>query len=306
MTKILVTGSDGLLGQAIRALRPKGVVFATRQMADLTDFFQTKKLLETVKPDQVIHLAAVVGGLGGNSTHSGNFFRQNVMINVNVLECSRLTKVKKLLSLMSTCVFPDKTSYPIKEKYLHLGPPHPSNFAYAYTKRMLEVQSRAYRQEWGCNYIVAIPTNIYGPHDFWGIEEGHVIPSLIHKCFKAKKSGKELKVWGSGRPRREFIFSQDLAKIILRLMKQYNEEEPMIISSGKEVRIKDIVNLITRKMEFTGKIVFDQTKPDGQLRKTSSNRKFRKYFPKFKFTPLETGISQTVDWFISHYPQVRK
>ena len=306
MTRVLVTGSDGLLGRAIRKLRPGGAIFANRAMADLTDFQQTKKLLETVKPDQVIHLAAAVAGLGGNLAHSGDFFRENVMINVNVLEASRLAGVKKLISFMSTCVFPDKTSYPLQEEYLHLGPPHPSNFAYAYTKRMLEVQSRAYRREWGCNYIIVIPSNLYGPHDFWGIEEGHVIPSLIHKCFLAKKAKKDLQVWGSGRALREFIFSQDLAKIALDLLKRYNEEAPIIVSPGEEVSIKKLVKLIAVKMEFKGKIIFDKTKPEGQLKKTSSNRKFKKYFPKFKFTALEVGLSQTIDWFVNHYPKVRK
>lgn len=305
-TKILVTGSDGLLGQAMRKLRPAGTVFATRAMADLTDFHQTKKLLEKVRPDQVIHLAAAVGGLGGNLTHSGDFFRKNVLINVNVLECCRLVGVKKLISFMSTCVFPDKTSYPIKEEFLHLGPPHPSNFAYAYTKRMLEVQSRAYRQEWGCNYITAIPTNLYGPGDFWGIEEGHVIPSLIHKCFLAKKSGEDLKVWGNGRARRQFIFAEDLARIILDLLDRYNEEAPIIVAPEEEVSIKDLVDLISSKMDFKGKTIFDTRYPAGQLKKTAANRKFRKYFPKFKFTPLDQGISQTIDWFVSHYPKVRK
>ncbi len=167
--KILVTGGDGLVGYAIKQMRRPDIVCIGRNEANLTDFEQTKKIFSEINPTHIIHLAAQVGGIGGNSIHSGEYFRNNLMINVNTLEAARLCKVKKLISFMSTCVFPDKCSYPLKETDLHNGPPHPSNFGYAYAKRMLEVQTNAYRKEWGCDFIVAIPTNIYGPNDNFNI-----------------------------------------------------------------------------------------------------------------------------------------
>lgn len=306
MKKTLVTGAGGLVGYAIRQLNPDNFVYITRKDADLTDFAQTKKIFEEVKPNYVIHLAAEVAGIGGNIIHSGEFFRNNIMINVNVLETARLAGVDKLISFMSTCVFPDPCTYPLNEKDIHFGPPHPSNFGYAYAKRMLEVQSSAYRKEWGCNFIVAIPTNIYGESDFWNLEDGHVVPSLIHKCYLAKKNNKDLVVWGSGKPLREFVYSKDIAKLILWVMKEYNEEMPIILSNGEEKSIKELVELVVKEMDFKGSVIFDKTKPDGQFRKPSDDSKLKKYLPDFKFTPLEVGIKNTVDWFIKNYPNVRK
>lgn len=304
--KTLVTGAAGLVGYAIRQLNPKDTVYITRKEADLTDFAQTKKIFAEVKPSHVIHLAAEVAGIGGNLMHSGNFFRNNILINVNVLEAARLANVDKLISFMSTCVFPDKTEYPLNEKNIHNGAPHPSNFGYAYAKRMLEVQSNAYRKEWGCNFIVAIPTNIYGENDFWNLEDGHVIPSLIHKCFLAKKNNTDFHIWGSGKPLREFVYSKDIAKLISWTMEKYNEETPIILSNGQESSIKELVEIIVREMDFKGNVVFDKDKPDGQFRKPSDTSKLKKYLPDFKFTPLEEGIRNTVKWFIENYPNIRK
>lgn len=306
MKKTLVTGAGGLVGHAIRQLNPKNSVYITRKDADLTDFAQTKKIFEEIKPDHVIHLAAEVAGIGGNTIHSGEFFRKNIMININVLESARLVNVDKLISFMSTCVFPDPCTYPLNEKDIHFGPPHPSNFGYAYAKRMLEVQSSAYRKEWGCNFIVAIPTNIYGESDFWNLEDGHVVPSLIHKCYLAKKNNKDLVVWGSGRPLREFVYSKDIAKLILWAMQEYNEETPIILSNSKEKSIKELIELIVKEMDFKGRVIFDTTKPEGQFRKPSDNSKLKRYLPNFKFTPLQIGIKNTVEWFIKNYPNVRK
>lgn len=305
MKKILVTGANGLVGNAIKLLHPKNTFYATRGDADLTNFTEVKTLFKWVKPTEVIHLAAEVGGLGGNIMHSGEYFRNNILINVNVLECARLAGVKKLISFMSTCVFPDKTSYPLNEKNIHNGPPHPSNFGYAYAKRMLDIQSSAYRKEWGCNYIIAIPTNIYGPHDDWSLKEGHVIPSLIHKIYLAKKENKPLIVWGTGKPLREFIFSKDIARLSLWALKNYNEEAPIIFSSGEEISIKKLVKLIAKIMDFKGKIIFDATKPDGQYRKPSDTTKLKKYLPKLSLTPLTKGLEITVDWFLKNYPKIR-
>ena len=305
MDKTLVTGAAGLLGFAIRKLNPPNTIYITRKDVDLINFDKTRAVFENIRPTRVIHLAAEVAGIGGNIIHSGEYFRNNIMINVNVLECARICGVKKLISFMSTCVFPDKCSYPLNEKDIHNGPPHPSNTGYAYAKRMLEVQSSAYRKEWNCDFIVAIPTNIYGPNDNWNLEDGHVIPSLIHKCFLAKKNKAEFLIWGSGKPLREFVYSEDIAKLTLWAIENYSENSSIIFSSGIEISIKNLVELITKNMNFKGKVVFDTTKPDGQFRKPSDTSKLQKYYPDFKFTPIEQGIKKTIDWFLSNYPNVR-
>ena len=228
------------------------------------------------------------------------------MINTNVLEAAHLCGVKNLISFMSTCVFPDTCQYPLNERNLHNGPPHPSNFGYAYAKRMLEVQSSAYRKEWGCNYIVVIPTNVYGPNDNFSLKDGHVVSSLIHKCHLSIKNKTDLVVWGSGKPLRELVYSHDIALLTIWALENYSEEHPIILSSGLEISIKDLAGIITRKIGFKGNIVFDSTKPDGQFRKPSDTSKLRKYLPEFKFTPIEKGIEETVEWFISNYPNLRK
>lgn len=303
---ILVTGGDGLVGSALRRLGEPNLVFASKKDADLTDFRATKKLFEKVRPSAVIHLAAKVGGVGGNSKHPGGYFRDNILINTNVLEAARLAGTGKLVSFLSTCIFPDPAEYPLNERDLHKGPPHPSNFGYAYAKRMLEVGSRAYRAEWGCNFVTVVGTNIYGPGDNFSLENGHVVASLIHKCFLAKQNKTDFVLWGSGKPLREFVFSEDIARLALWALKNYDEPSPLILSSGIETSTKTLAETIAKKMKFEGKIAFDSSKPDGQYRKPSDTTKLKKYLPDFRFTPLEEGAKKTVEWFEEHYPNVRK
>lgn len=302
---ILVTGSNGLLGYSLRRCIKGEAFFAGREDADLTDFDQTIELFRRYKPRRVIHLAAEVAGIGGNNMHSGQYFRDNILINTNVLESARQTGVEKLISFMSTCIFPVDAPYPLNEKDLHLGPPHPSNFGYAYAKRMLEVQSSAYRKEWNCNFICAIPTNMYGPNDYWNLEEGHVLPSVIHKCYLAKQNSMPLNIWGTGTPLREFVFSDDIAHLTVELLDFYDDSTPVIMSSGSEISIADLVRLVASEMSFEGPIHWDSSKPDGQLRKPSDTRKLRELFPEFKFLSVEEGVRRTVKWFVEHYPNVR-
>ena len=263
------------MGCALRGLAEGNTYFATREDGDLTDYEATRALFRRVEPTHVIHLAALVGGIGGNLMHSGDFFRSNILINTNVLDAAREVGVEKLVSYMSTCVFPNDASYPLTVDQLHLGPPHPSNFGYAYAKRMLEVQSRAYRAQWGMNYVVLIPTNIYGPHDNWNLTEGHVVPALIHKCAVAKQSGDPLVVWGSGTPLREFVYSRDVAALSLWAAAEYDSETPLILTSGIEVSIRNLVESVVEAMGFQGEVVFDADKPDGQFRKPSSAEPLR-------------------------------
>ena len=305
MTKTLVTGANGLVGYAIRQLNNHNMLYLSREDVDLTDFNATRTSFDELSPKNVIHLAAQVGGIGGNLIHSGEYFRNNIQINTNVLESARIVGSQKLISFMSTCVFPDKCTYPLNERDLHNGPPHPSNFAYAYAKRMLEVQSSAYRKEWNCNYIVAIPTNIYGPNDNFSLTEGHVVPALIHKTYLAKMNGSSLNVWGSGEPLREFVYSEDIARLALWAIDNYSEDVPIILTSGIEVTIRELVEVVAKKMDFKGKLIFDATKPDGQYRKPSDGSKLKSYLPNFKWTPLEEGIGRTVDWFLKNYPNLK-
>ena len=295
-----------MVGHALRKLNPEDAVFISRKDADLTRFDETLELFKSIRPETVIHLAARVAGLAGNMSHLGDLYRDNVLINTNVLECSRLVKVEKLLSFLSTCAYPVKIDQALQEESLHDGSPHPGNFAYSYAKRMLDVQSRAYRKEWGCNFITAIPSNMYGPHDNWNLEDGHVISALIHKCYLANKNHEDMVVWGSGSPLREFVIADDAARLALWALKNYEEENPINFSPGEEVRIKDLVELVVNKIGFKGKVVWDISKPDGQYRKPTDNTKLRKYQPDFRFTPIEEGIEKTVQWFTVNYPNVRK
>lgn len=305
MTRVLVTGSDGLVGTALRELIKNDCYFATRADGDLRIFQEVEKVFLKVKPDKVIHLAAVVGGLGGNLLHPGELFRDNSLININVLELSRIYKVEKLVSLMSTCVFPAEARFPLTIDQLHGGSPHESSFGYAYAKRMLEVQSAAYRKEFGCNFVTIIPTNIYGPADNWNLENGHVIPSLIHKFYLAKKASLDVSLWGTGSPYREFIFSKDVARLILWTLSNYNDTLPLILSPSDEISIKNLAEMVSEEIGFQGDILWESEKPDGQLRKPSSSAELQSLIPNLSFTPLQQGIKETVDWFVVNYPNLR-
>jgi GDP-L-fucose synthase len=258
------------------------------------------------KPDYVIHTAGKVGGVGANMNNKGEFFYNNIMINTNVIESSRKYNVKKLVSFLSTCIFPDNVEYPLTESKIHLGVPHNSNDAYAYAKRMVDIQIRAYREQYGLNYISVIPTNIYGPNDNFSLENGHVVPMLIHKLYLAQKNNTDFIVWGSGKPLREFIYSKDVAKLSDWALDNYDEVEPIIFTNSYEISIMDLVDLLISEFNFKGKVIFDTTKPDGQLRKPSDNSKLKSYLPNFKFTPIEEGIKESVKWFIENYEKARK
>ena len=300
--KILVTGGNGLVGSEFvgdQYFKPSSKDY------NLTDREQTYRLM--IKGfDSVIHCAAKVGGLGSNMKYKGDFFYQNVMMNTNIIEGARLSKVKNLVAFLSTCVFPDNVEYPLTEKKIHMGPPHFSNDAYAHAKRMVDVQIKAYREQYGLNYKSVIPSNIYGPNDNYDLINGHVIPSLIHKCYLARENKTDLMIWGTGQPLREFIYSKDVAKLTEWVLNHYNEDEPIILSTSDEISIKDVVGIIVELMNFKGNVVFDSTKPDGQFRKPSDNSKIKEYLPNFQFTPIYEGLKETIEYFEKNYNVVRK
>ena len=303
MKKTLVTGGYGLVGSEFN--KPNFVPLSSSE-CDLRLRHEIDEVLDKIKFDSIIHCAGRVGGVGGNMNRKGEFYHDNIMINTNVIESARVHGIKNLVAFLSTCVFPDVVEYPLTEKKIHLGPPHFSNDAYAYAKRMTDIQIRAYKEQYGLNYKSVIPTNIYGPNDNYDMTGGHVIPSLIHKCYLAKQNDTPFVIWGSGKPLREFIFSRDVAKLTEWVLEEYNESEPIILSTSEEISIKEVVKYITEIMDFNGKILFDSTKPDGQFRKPSDNSKLKKYLPNFKFTPLYDGLKYTIDYFTKNYDNIRK
>ena len=285
MKKVLITGGYGMVGSAMESQ-----IKLSRETCDLTNPKQTEKLFQLIKPDGVIHCAGKVGGIGGNSNYKGEYFYDNLMINTNVIEAARKAGVKNLVAFLSTCVFPDKVKYPLTVDQIQLGEPHESNYPYAYAKRMADVQIRAYREQYGINYTSIIPSNIYGPNDNFSLEHGHVMPMLIHKLYLAKQNKTDFIVWGSGKPLREFVYSKDIAKIAEWALFNYKGIDPLIISGDEEISIKDLVGLLVDEFKFKGKVVFDKTKPDGQLRKPSDNSKIKELIPDFEYTPFEQGI----------------
>jgi GDP-L-fucose synthase len=301
--KVLVTGGYGLVGSEF--IKPNYIPLSSSE-ADLRVRSEVDSVLEKINFGGIIHCAGKVGGVGGNMNYKGEFFYDNIMMNTNIIESARQHNIDNLVVFLSTCVFPDKVDYPLTEKKIHLGPPHFSNDAYAYAKRMADIQIRAYREQYGLNYKSVIPTNIYGPNDNYDIKNGHVIPSLIHKCYLARENKTPLTIWGTGKPLREFIFSKDVAKLTEWVLENYNEPEPIILSTSDEISIKDVVDIIVELMNFKGEVIWDLSKTDGQFRKPSDNSKIKNYLPDFKFTPLYDGLKYTIDFFEKNYNNVRK
>ena len=283
-------------------------VFLSSKDGDLKDFAATRAIFDKYKPTHVIHLAAYVGGLYKNMKYPVQFWQYNIAMNENIMKCALEYKVEKLVSCLSTCIFPDKTTFPIDETMIHNGPPHYSNEAYAYAKRMIDVQNRVYHSQYGMNFTSVIPTNIYGPHDNFHLEESHVIPGLIHKLYLAKKNNTPFTAMGSGKPLRQFIYSQDLARLFIWVLRNYTDPNPIILSVDEkdEVTIKDVVDTIVKAMDYKGEVVWDTTKADGQYKKTASNAKLRQLYPDFQFVPFEQGVKDSVEWFIKNYETARK
>ncbi|KAF8352047.1 hypothetical protein F5887DRAFT_933714 [Amanita rubescens] len=295
---ILVTGGRGLVGKAIEHVintEPEGSrfgkkpgetwIFVGSADGDLINPEQTRKLFDKYKPTHVIHLAALVGGLFKNMKY----------------------KVLDLISCLSTCVFPDKVEYPLDETKIHSGLPHESNFGYAHAKRLVDVQNHAYKEQYGCNFTSAIPTNVFGPHDNFDLEDSHVIPGLIHKCYLCQKTGPLSSSPGTGKPLRQFIYSYDLAKLFIWMLREYNDVEPVILSVGEdeEVSIKEVADAIVKAVGFEGNYTFDATKADGQFRKPASNKKLLTLMGGFQFTPFNKALDETVQWFLANYNNAR-
>ena len=273
-------------------------------MCNLLDYSETDLFFNKTKPNYVIHLAANVGGLFKNMNQKVQMLEDNLSINTNVLKCSHKYNVEKLIACLSTCIFPDKTEYPINESMLHNGPPHNSNDSYAYSKRILDIQCKSYNKQYNTNFMCIIPTNIYGPFDNFNLEDSHVLPALIHKCYLAKKNSTEFEIKGSGKPLRQFIYSMDLAKLIMKILFS-DISENLILSPTEEYSIKDLSELIKSEFEYSNNLIFNESFSDGQYRKQVNNSKLIELFPDFKFTPLQIGIHNTINWFNENYDSIR-
>ena len=309
--KLLITGGSGLVGSAIQRIihdYSYDTVFLNSKDCDLSNYEDTLKLFKIEKPEYVIHLAANVGGLFKNINNKVDMFEKNILINYNVIRCSYLVNVKKCISCLSTCIFPDEISYPINENMLHDGPPHNSNYSYAYAKRMLDIHSKVYRQEYNKKFICIIPTNIYGPNDNYNLENAHVIPALIHNCYLAKKNNVPFIIKGTGTPLRQFIYSEDLAILILWILENYNEDDNLILSScvKDEISISDLSLLIAKIFNYENNCFFDKSYSDGQYKKTVDNLKLLNLIGNFNFTPINIGIEKSIKWFINNYNICRK
>ena len=305
-SRILVTGGTGMVGSAFRDTHKYEFIKVGSRKFDLKNFTDALNLIGKYRPDYVIHLAAKVGGVKGNTEFMGDFYRDNILINTNLLDACRFYKTKKVVSLLSTCVYPDDVTYPLTEDQVHNGEPHHSNFGYAYAKRMLDVQSRAYRSQYGCNFICAIPNNLFGENDNFDLENGHVIPAVIRKIYEAKLNEHgSVTFWGDGTPLREFTYSKDIQDALIFLLESYDGEMPVNIGNTQEISIKDLVSMVANFFEYSGDIIWDTTLPAGQYKKPSSNALLRSLGYRNEYTSIEEGIDRTCSWFVSNYPNIR-
>jgi GDP-L-fucose synthase len=306
--KVLITGGSGLVGTAIKEISIKynyQFVFSNSKICNLLNYEEVERYFNEIKPDVIIHLAAIVGGLFKNMKEPVKMFEDNILLNLNVLKAAHKCNIQNIISCLSTCIFPDNIKYPINEKMLNDGPPHNSNFSYSYAKRMLEVHSESYRKQYKRNYVCIIPTNIYGPNDNFSLKDGHVIPSLIHKCYLSILNDEDFEIKGSGSPLRQFIYSEDLAELILWMIENYKDTESIILSIKEEISIKKIGELIAKKFK-QNKIIFNTKYSDGQFKKTANNEKLVKLNNNFKFTNIEDGLEKTINWFINNFDNIRK
>lgn len=305
--KILVTGGTGMLGSSFLNINTRHeLVLVGSKDFDLTAPEAAIQMIKKYNPDSIIHLAAKVGGVKANIDYAADFYRDNVLINTNVLDAAAKQGVEKVVSLMSTCVYPDSTEFPLKEEFLHGGAPHESNFAYAHAKRMLDVQSRAYRKQYGCNFVTAIPNNLFGENDNFDLKNSHVIPAIIRKIYEAGVKKEDVLLWGDGSPLREFTYSKDLANILLFILENYESASPINIGNCVEHSIRKVANIISEIMNFKGDIIWDVSMPNGQMRKPSSNLKLDALgWNQDMYTSIEQSLRNTCEWFLKNYPNVR-
>jgi GDP-L-fucose synthase len=300
--RVLVTGGGGFLGRhvcaALRARKPE-VLFAPRKAEyDLTRQDRVRALLHDTRPDTIVHLAAVVGGIGANRDNPGLFFYQNAVMGIHLMEEARLAGVGKFVTLGTICAYPKYTPVPFKEDDLWIGYPEETNAPYGLAKKMLLVQGQAYRQQYGFNAITLLPVNLYGPHDNFDPASSHVIPALIRKALEARDAGcPEIEVWGDGSASREFLFVRDAAEGIAMATDTYDQPEPVNLGAGREITIRELVPLVCELCRFRGGIRWDTTKPNGQPRRCLDTSRATAAFGFTARTDFRTGLAETIAWY---------
>lgn len=303
-TRVTVTGGSGFLGSfVVEKLRARGAqVFVPRRAGyDLTTAGGIDRLLADAQPEILIHLAALAGGIGANRARPADFFYVNLMMGVPLLHRAWEEGVGKFVAVGSICSYPKFTPLPFKEENLWDGYPEETNAPYGLAKKMLLVQSQAYREQYGYNSIYLMPVNLYGPRDNFDLETSHVIPALIRKCLEAQARGDaEIVAWGDGSPTREFLYAPDAADAIIAAAEKYNGSEPVNLGSGQEISIKDLLELIARLTGFTGRIVWDTTRPNGQPRRALDTSRAAEYFGWRASTSFEDGLRETISWYREH------
>lgn len=302
--RITVTGGKGFLGaHLIKNLKErrqsKNVFIADLPEYDLTKLEHIKQMFKEQKPDVVIHLAGVVGGIGANRENPGKFFYDNAIMGIQLIHEAYLHKIEKLVILGTICCYPKFTPVPFKEEDLWNGYPEETNAPYGLAKKMLLVQSQAYRQQYGLNSIFLLSVNLYGPGDNFNPQSSHVIPALIKKCVEAKEAGTDhIVVWGDGTPTREFIYVADAAEGIILATEKYDKSQPVNLGSSWEISIKDLAETIARLTGFTGKVVFDPTQPNGQPRRKLDTSRARERFGFKAQTTFVDGLKKTIEWYM--------
>ena len=299
---VTVTGGNGFLGSYIlETLKNKGcnnIFIANKPEFDLTSLLDVRKMYDEQNPDIVIHLAASVGGIGANQKNPGRFFYENAIMGIQLMHEGYLHQIQKFVALGTICAYPKYTPIPFREEELWSGYPEETNAPYGLAKKMMLVQSQAYREQYDFNSIFLLPVNLYGPRDNFNPESSHVIPALIKKCVDALEVRKsEIVIWGSGKPSREFLYVKDAAEGILLATEKYNNSDPINIGAGFEVSIKDLVDMIVKLTGFEGRVVWDSSKPDGQPRRMLDISKAEKEFGFKAKTSFEIGLKETVNWY---------
>jgi GDP-L-fucose synthase len=300
--KIIVTGGNGFLGTYVvnkLEARGAGEIFIPRSSKyDLRDVGAIRTMLSEIRPDIVIHLAARVGGIGANMAHPAEFFYDNLMMGVQLLHESWVAGVSKFVGIGTVCAYPADTPVPFKEEDFWEGYPEPTNAPYGLAKKMLLVESQAYREQYGYNSIFLVPVNLYGPRDNFDLETSHVIPALIRKCLEAVEGGaQELEVWGDGSPTREFLYAEDAAEGILLATEFYNSSDPVNLGNEYEVSIRDLVEMIANLTGFQGDLNWDSSRPNGQMRRKLDVSRANNQFGFRSQTTLEDGLRKTIEFY---------